>query len=382
MKEVIRTCRCCHKELPEQPLLQYHNMPKSAQNFPDEDTVRGEAGVDIILYECRYCGFIQAAGDPVPYYRDVIRATGVSKEMRTFRIRQFKQWVEENQLTNKKIIEIGCGRGEYMAFMEETQARVTGLEHRKASVEQGREDGHHMFQGFVETEAYHIPDAPYDAFYIMNFLEHIPKPGDFLSGISNNLVEGAVGIVEVPNVDMILEQSLYSEFIQDHLSYFTTGTLRNILELNGFEVLACEEIWYRYIISARVRKRKRTGTEQLEQRMQNMESEINCYLTEMEEAGKVTAAWGAGHQALANFSLLKLNNRIRYVIDSADFKQNKYTPATHIPIVAPEILAQGEIGAVIIMAAGYSDEIKKLVLERYPDLSVAIIRETGLEIVR
>jgi len=357
-------------------------MPKSAQYFPDEVTVEGETGVDINIYECRHCGLLQASGEPVPYYRDVIRATGVSDEMRRFRVQQFKGWVEENDLQGKKIIEIGCGKGEYMAFMEETQAQVTGLEHLEESVLQGNKDGHAILQGFVEDENIMIPGAPYDAFYIMNFLEHIPNPGDFLVGIANNLAENAVGLVEVPNINMILEQSLYSEFIQDHLSYFTSQTLRIMLELNGFEVLECDEIWYRYIISIKVRKRKNTNTHQFEESIRTMKDELDQYFSRMIKEGKTIAGWGAGHQALANLSLLKLQDKIKYIIDSAEFKQNKFTPATHIPIVAPDVLSKGEVDAVLIMAAGYSDEIKNIILDKYPKVSIAIMRVNGLEIIK
>ena len=382
MNEIRKNCRCCHRSLPEQPLLHYNNMPKSAQYFPDRYTVKNDKGVDITIYECRYCGLLQAAGEPVPYYRDVIRATGVSGEMRKFRIGQYTQWVEENNLQGKKVIEIGCGKGEYMAFMEETKAYVTGIEHLEESVLRGKKDGHEILQGFVEDEDYNIPGAPYDGFYTMNFLEHIPEPGAFLIGISNNLAENGVGIVEVPNVNMIIEQSLYSEFIQDHLSYFTLQTLHNTLELNGFEVLSCEEIWYRYIISAKVRKRKTTDKNRFEERICKMRGELDRYLSVMEQSGKITAGWGAGHQALANLSLLNLKDRIKCVIDSASFKQGKFTPATHIPVVAPDVLKEGEINSVLIMAAGYSDEIKDIILERYPEISIAVMRENGLDIIR
>ncbi len=377
-----KLCRCCHRALPSEPVLKYHNMPKSAQYFPDEFNVEEETGVDIIIHECLYCGLLQAAGEPVPYYKDVIRATGVSEEMRKFRVEQFGLWVEENNLKGKKVIEIGCGKGEYMTFFEGHQASVIGLEHLKDSVIIANGNGHSVVQGYVEDESYEIPGAPFDAFYSMNFLEHIPNPGAFLSGIANNLKENAVGIVEVPNFNMILEQSLYSEFVQDHLMYFTVQTLTNMLELNGFEVLECNEIWYRYIISAKVRKRKSIRVDKFEQQLQCMKKVVNQYLTQMVEAGHVVAGWGAGHQALANLSLLDIGSKIIYIIDSAPFKQNKFTPATHIPVVAPEVLEKGEITAVIIMAAGYSDEIKSIILQKYPDIAIAIIRENRFEIVK
>ena len=72
--------------------------------------------------------------------------------------------------------------------------------------------------------------------------------------------------------------------------------------------------------------------------------------------------------------------KIKYVIDSATFKQGKYTPATHIRIVSPASLEQDPVEAVIIMAASYSDEIVKIMQKKYSSkIKKAILREEGLE---
>lgn len=384
-------CRGCRHLMPDRKLLEYLNMPKSAQFFPDQEQLKKECGVDILLQQCPNCGLVQAAGEPVPYFRDVIRATGVSDEMRSFRVRQYTDWVKKYQLQRRRIIEIGCGKGEYMAFMEEAEARVEGLEHLPESLDKGRQAGHVMIEGFIEDETYRIfppngreGDSPfsetmYHGFYCMNFLEHIPEPGGFLRGIAANLEEYAVGLVEVPNLDMILEKSLYSEFIQDHLSYFTERTLRGILEQNGFEVIECKTVWYDYIISAEVRKRSFLDVSGFRRQEEHIRMQMKQFLLKKSQEGKKVAVWGAGHQALANLSLLDMAESIHCVIDSADFKQNKYTPATHLPVVAPDILTTNEIQTVIIMAASYSDEIKQIMTDKYPQIEAVILRDNGIE---
>ena len=378
MKDQER-CRFCGQLLPERYLLKYDNMPKSAQFFPTENEISDEQGVDIVLKQCIYCGLVQATGKPVSYYRDVIRATGVSQEMRVFREKQYRDWVEEFDLADKKVIEIGCGAGEYMQFMETTSAGTYGLEHFREAADRGRARGHRILDGFVENSAYVIPLAPYDGFYIMNFLEHIPQPNEFLRGIANNLSDEAVGIVEVPNFDMMLKKSLYSEFIQDHLSYYTEDTLKMVLESNGFLTLECKSIWHNYIISAKVRKRSEMPVHGFTQKYQSLKRQMADFLAEQHRKGKKVAVWGAGHQALANLSLLDMADHIVYVIDSAKFKQNKYTPATHIPIVAPERLKNREVQTVIIMAAGYSQEVKQIMQREYPQIECVIMTEDGLE---
>ena len=71
------------------------------------------------------------------------------------------------------------------------------------------------------------------------------------------------------------------------------------------------------------------------------------------------------------------------VVDSAPFKQNRYTPATHIPIISPSELYSEEIDCVIIMAASYSDEVaNNLIKKNKSNFSISILRENGLEIIK
>ena len=99
-------------------------------------------------------------------------------------------------------------------------------------------------------------------------------------------------------------------------------------------------------------------------------------------ADKGVAIWGAGHQALATIALLNLSAGIRYVIDSAPFKQGKFTPATHLPICPPDQLAIEPVSAIIVMAAAYSDEVVRTIRDKHGDrFAVAVLRENGLEVV-
>tara|TARA_B100000315_G_C14451813_1_gene529494 strand:- start:362 stop:1048 length:687 start_codon:yes stop_codon:yes gene_type:complete len=226
-----------------------------------------------------------------------------------------------------------------------------------------------------------IKNSPFDGFLILNFLEHLPNINSVLRGIYNNLNEKGVGLVEVPNFDMILQKNLFSEFISDHLFYFTENTLKTTLRINGFEVIDNSIVWHGYIISAVVKKIQRMRVESFYQQQNYIKNEIEKYIDRFKK--KKVAIWGAGHQAFTVIALANLSDRISYVIDSAIFKQNKYTPSSHIPIVSPETLESDPIDAVIIMAASYSDEIAKNLIEKFNNnLSISILRENGLEIIR
>lgn len=371
-------CRCCESEWLTEPVLKFDHMPKSAQHFPAENEIENEKGVDIRVYQCPYCGLMQLDGEPVPYFREVIRAVGISPAMRQFREEQYGRFLKKYNLKGKKLLEPGAGTGEYMEVMQAAGADAYGLEYAGASVQKASQKGLKVHRGFLETEDSRVPDGPYDGFYIMNFLEHIPFPNRFLKAVFHNLSADAAGLVEVPNVDMIIKENLFSEFISDHLMYFTEKTLCRLLEKNGFEVMECKSVWYNYIISAEVKKRGQLDTSGFYRQKERLTASLHAYLDEKEKEGKRVAVWGAGHQALAALALSGIEGKLSCVIDSAPFKQGYYTPATHIPVAAPQRLKQRDIEAVVIMAAGYSEEIAGILEKEYPWVEAAVLETDGI----
>ena len=370
-------CKVCGYGLFPAPLLRYPNMPGVAQHLPDAESVNEDQGVDLVVHQCSGCGLVQLDIEPVPYFREVIRAAVVSEEMAEFRRAQFRNFVKQYALKAKKLVEIGCGQGEYLALLEQAGADACGLEWGEESVRACTGRGLKVARGFLENENCEIPGGPFEAFAILSFFEHLPQPNAALRGIYRNLVAGGVGIVEVPNFEMILRGHLFSEFMRDHLFYFTRRTLTLALELNGFEVLSVGEVWHDYILSAVVRKRSELDLGSFVSHQQKLRAELDKFL---ESHGRV-AIWGAGHQAFAVMALMGLGGRVRYVVDSAPFKQGKLTPASHIPIVAPDTLRSDPVDAVLIMAGSYSDEIRRVLRERFDGgMKIAVWREFGLEV--
>ena len=375
---VINKCRVCGNNFFEEPLLRYENMPAVAQYLPDTESLKSDKGIDIDVYQCSGCGLVQLNNNPVTYYKEVIRSSSYSGKMKEFRLKQFRNFVEKYALKDKKIVEIGCGNGEYLSIMQQFGVEAYGLEYSEESVKKCVDQGLDVFEGFVENNNYRMNKAPFDMFFMLNFLEHLPDPNSVLLGISNNLSDNAVGLVEVPNFDMILKKNLFSEFTSDHLLYFTKETLNATLRQNGFEIISCENVWQDYIISAIVKKRGRLDLSQFGRHQLKLKNEVEEYINRFKK--NAVAIWSAGHQALAIISLTGLSNKIKYVIDSAPFKQNKFTPSTHIQIVSPERLDIDPVDAIIVMAASYSDEVAKIIRQKYSQkIAVAILRGFRLE---
>lgn len=364
-------CRFCNALCRD--YLTYRNIPARSQHFPE----RPEAdGISLHVVQCTGCGLIQLNNEPVSYYREVIRAVGVSREMADLRQEQFADFARRYSLTGKKVLETGCGNGDYMRLLQASGMEAYGTEYGEYPPDARVE------KLFFETGQERHSAGPFAAFFILNWLEHIPGPGTFLAGIRNNLAPGAVGLVEVPNFDMIREKRMFAEFTIDHLYYFTASTLRTALESNGFEVLSMQETFHRYILSCEVRRREWLEPAMFLDAENHLRQSIETFVRRHALEGPC-AVWGAGHQSLLMLSLApELAKQSCCVVDSAPFKQGKYTPATGLPICAPEILRQKNIPTVLIIAGGYSEEIARILQNDYPEVRhIGILREDGVEYV-
>ena len=377
----MKRCIACGAPLWETPLLTLDNMPASAQHMPDAQGVKEDRGLTLDLCQCMGCGLVQFDCEPVDYYRDVIRAGGFSKTMVELRRYQYKHLIDSYHLEGKKFIEVGCGQGEFLKVLSEFPVEVHGIEHDPHLVELARAQGLDVTEGFTETEDTRFAGGLYDVFLSFNFLEHQPDPGTMLQAIYRNLEDDAMGLITVPSFEYIMDHNSYYELIRDHLAYYTFETLTPLLERNGFLVEECEVI-NRDTLSVIVRKRPQMDTENLLECYVNLKREMETYMKYLDAWDKKVAIWGASHQGFTLAATTKLGEKARYIIDSAPFKQGKFAPASHLPIVGPDHFHEHPVDAIIITAPGYTDEIAASIRQKFGTaVEIRAMRSNHLEMV-
>lgn len=377
----MKRCIACGAPLWETPLLTLDNMPASAQHMPDAQGVKEDRGLTLDLCQCMGCGLVQFDSEPVDYYRDVIRAGGFSKTMVELRRYQYKHLIDSYHLEGKKFIEVGCGQGEFLKVLSEFPVKVHGIEHDPHLVELARAQGLDVTEGFTETEDTRFAGGLYDVFLSFNFLEHQPDPSTMLQAIYRNLEDDAMGLITVPSFEYIMDHNSYYELIRDHLAYYTFETLTPLLERNGFQVEECEVI-NRDTLSVIVRKRPQMDTENLLECYVNLKREMETYMKYLDAWDKKVAIWGASHQGFTLAATTKLGEKARYIIDSAPFKQGKFAPASHLPIVGPDHFHEHPVDAIIITAPGYTDEIAASIRQKFGTaVEIRAMRSNHLEMV-
>ncbi|MDO4866002.1 MAG: class I SAM-dependent methyltransferase [Clostridia bacterium] len=377
----MHKCIVCGKELDERThLMRISGMPRGAQYILTKEEVDDDRPVDLQLCQCSGCGLVQFDCEPVDYYRDVIRAGGFSSTMTQLRRDQYKHFIESCGLEGKKIIEIGCGQGEFLQVLGEFPVQGFGIEHSEALVEKARAKGLNVWKAFTETAETELSGAPYDAFLSFNFLEHQPDPNAMLRCIYNNLTDDGYGLITVPSLEYILENASFYELLRDHIANYSEETLRYLVNKNGFIVLECTRL-NRDTHAMIVQKRRKVDVAGLRNNFDLLSAQMQAFLDQRIGLGKKVAVWGASHQGFTAISTTDVADKVSYIIDSAPFKQGRFAPASHLPVVSPDYFFDHAVDCILIIAPGYTDEIAKTIRTRYGDaVEIAVLRSASIEL--
>jgi SAM-dependent methyltransferase len=359
-----KECRLCGTKLPHEAYFQLTGVPSGAQYYPKSEDFVDDKGACLNLLVCPSCDLYQLDSDAVPYYRDVIRSGGYSKTMLDLRNRQYSEMMERFALINKKVFECGCGQGEFLGIWKRFPIDAYGIEHDASLVNKARANGLNVANFFIDDYSLpSLPNAPFDAFTSFNFLEHQPNPNGMLKAIYKNLTHNGGGLITVPSLEYILKNNAYYELVIDHLMYFSRKTLITILEKNGFQVVGFDET-LDDTLSAYVIKNN-NGKETLNDSKVHLTEKIQNYIARTNQSKGHIVVWGASHQAFTILTSTGIDKYISFIVDSAPFKQGRYSPVSHIPISAPEILHREEIATIIIIAPNYTEEILMLIRDEY-----------------
>jgi 2-polyprenyl-3-methyl-5-hydroxy-6-metoxy-1,4-benzoquinol methylase len=373
-----KVCHLCNAKLFPQAIMELDGIPKSAQYFPTKTEFKKDSGIELKVYQCSSCGLVQLNIDPVDYFREVITAASFSKKTRLSRFDQMKGLVDRFDLSGDKILEVGSGKGDMLDILKEVGLDAYGIEASAESVEIGKLSGRNMIHGYI-GEMNKISGAPFDAFISLNYLEHLPNPGTIIKNIYNNTSNNSVGFVTVPNLVYLLKTKCFYEFVADHLSYFTQETLTYAFESNGFEVLESSIINEQNDIAVIVKKRKSLNISDGIKEVKSLIQHLKEISEKYNKQSKKIAVWGAGHRTLALLALSNLET-IEYVVDSAKFKQGRYTPVIHTPIVAPGTLKEQLVDLVIVMVPGlYPGEVLKTLSEMNLQAEIAVLKDNRIE---
>jgi SAM-dependent methyltransferase len=376
--EPTTSCPSCRSSALEH-FYQLDGIPAhSVLLMPSAEVARGYPRGDLDLAVCRDCGFVfNSSFDPnLNEYSSTYEETqGFSPTFRQFATKLAQDWIDRYDIHDKLILEIGCGKGEFLALMCELgDNRGIGIDPAVAPERldpQVVERIDFIPELFDETR--HAVDA--DVIVCRHTLEHIAPVADFVRSVRTMIGDrpDTVVLFELPDVLRVLQEVAFWDVYYEHCSYFTPGSLARLFRREGFDVT---NLWMdfddQYIL---LEARPGAGSGELlpleddldatisaaRHYGEAIDAELGRWRTEVESRveglGRNVVIWGAGSKGVAFLTTLDVAG-IDMAVDINPFKQGKYLPGTGTPVVAPEAIVDHKPGAVIAMNPAYCDEIQ------------------------
>jgi hypothetical protein len=333
----------------------------------------------VSLTFCGQCGHLFNAEfdrELVDYGTSYENSLRGSQRFREYDDRLAAKLIERNGLRERKLVEIGCGRGEFLSIL----CRVgnnTGLGFDPSYVAAEAEEldalGIRVFPERFESRR---RDLDADFVFSRHTLEHVEDPLNFLRGIAESIPRsGTFAFFEVPNGLFTLRDGGIWDLIHEHCSYFSPASLKKALELSGYSSIEVEEAFEGQFLNAHAktgqldRQEVAAETDWLEGLVHDFAEHYRTTIERwtlklryFEDRRSRVVVWGGGAKGTAFLNVLHPRN-IEFIVDVNPIKQAKYIPVTGQEIVPPEFLREYQPGVIVVMNPNYREEIQKHVAE-------------------
>lgn len=383
-------CRFCHTPL-EHTFIDLVNSPASNSFLTQEQLNEPETYYPLKVFTCHHCFLVQVdeyKKSGAIFNSDYVYFSSYSTSWLQH-AKKYTDLMMERFGYNKEsqVIEIASNDGYLLQYFREKEIPVLGIEPTSNTAEVARAKGIDTITEFfgVKLAKQLSEDRKIKADLLLgnNVLAHVPDIVDFVGGMKIILAAKGVITMEFPHLLQLVDNNQFDTIYHEHFSYLSFYTVKKIFEAAGLEMFDVEEIpthggslriYAKHPedgskpVSARVQqlldKEQAKGIATLsyydnfQQKALQVKLDLLTFLVEQKKAGKKVAAYGAAAKGntLMNYCGVK-SDLVDFVVDANPNKQNKWLPASHIPVVQEGRLKEQQPDYVLILPWNLKEEI-------------------------
>jgi len=336
---------------------------------------------DIDLCFCHDCGFVfNARFDEwlIEYSGRYEETQGYSETFNKFQRRLAEDLIARHDLHGKEILEIGCGKGEFLTLICELgENRGTGFDPSYVK-ERSRAQDSSRTTFVTDFYSEHYKHYAADLLCCKMTLEHIPQVAQFLSTVRAAIGArtGTMVFFQIPEASIILEDCRFWDIYYEHCSYFGRESLARLFTVCGFTVT---DTWVDYddqylmieALSADTAATRglaagadspsvsEAALRHFIQAAPGRIGQWRDFVSAQHAQGKRIVLWGSGSKAVSFLTTLGIGDEIDAAVDINPNRQGMFMPGTGHPIIAPEVLTERAPDVVIIMNPVYRKEISE-----------------------
>lgn len=220
-----------------------------------------------------------------------------------------------------------------------------------------------------------------DVIHANNVLAHVADLNGVVRGIGVLLKPRGVAVIEVPYVKDLIDHCEFDTIYHEHLCYFSLTALDRLFRRHDLVIRDVERIpihggTLRIFVSrkdtavpsaavqALLAEEEAWGVQReafytgFGDSVGRLKGELLRLLTALKGQGKRIAAYGASAKGSTLLNYFGIGEDvIDFVVDRSTVKQGRYTPGTHLQILAPAALLERRPDYLLLLSWNFADEI-------------------------
>ena len=217
-----------------------------------------------------------------------------------------------------------------------------------------------------------------------NVLAHVPAINDFVAGLRALLAEDGVLTAECPHLVRLIAEVQFDTIYHEHFFYFSLAAIERIFAAHGLRLFDVEQLpthggSLRIYAERAGREAPRASSERLHalrglerdagvhrrdyydgftRRVASTIASVRSFLSGARAEQKIVVAYGAAAKGNTLLNACAVTPAdIAYAVDRNPHKQGLFLPGTHLPVYAPEKIAETRPDYVLILPWNLKDEI-------------------------
>jgi SAM-dependent methyltransferase len=215
-----------------------------------------------------------------------------------------------------------------------------------------------------------------------NVLAHVPALNDFVAGFRTLLRPDGVVTFEFPHLLRLMAETQFDTIYHEHYSYFSLIAAERLFRRHGLAIFDVQELdthggSLRVFVQHAGGPHADTGApasirakevsaglgsaevyNQFRVKVDRVKSDLVAFLSSARKRGATVVGYGAPAKGNTLLNYCGITRElVPATVDRSPHKQNRYLPGTHIPILAPAVLAEMRPDYVLILPWNLRDEI-------------------------
>jgi hypothetical protein len=377
-------CRFCGAAL-NQVLVDLGEQPLANSYLRKEDLARPEPRFPLRVRVCHACYLVQTDETvrPESVFSDYAYFSSYSAAWLEHARRYCQRVTERFALgPDSFVIEVASNDGYLLKNFVTAGISCLGIEPAENVAAVAREAG-------VPTESHFLGQATAAAITARhgtanlvaanNVLAHVPDINDFVAGLAALLADDGVLTVEFPHLVNLIAHNQFDTIYHEHYSYLSLAAAERIFARHGLFVFDVEQLPTHggslRLYAARTRGEtdalkavrileKAAGVETpnyyagFTRKVEAAIAALRSFLDQTRAEGKQVAGYGAAAKGNTLLNAAHVGPAdMAYVVDANPHKQGHYLPGSHLPIFAPEHIAQTRPAYILILPWNLQTEI-------------------------